>query len=377
MKIGIFGGTFDPIHNDHISLARTAKKELGLDLLYIVPAYVSPLKAVRTSTSPIDRMNMLKLVFNEDDEEISDFEIKKGGQSFTFETVLYFKKLHKKDQLYLIIGGDSLSDFDKWKNPDVITQNAEIVACDRETNYTDFEKESKRFKKNFGKNFIKLTYSGSELSSTKVRMYSSFSLPLEGLVPENVANYIAEKNLYKSNPYFEYLKENLPQDRLIHTANVVVASLKKGQKLGLSYEKIVMASSLHDMAKYIDPDTVDGFKYKGIPRQVVHAYLGAYLMETNFGITDKDVLDAVRYHTTAKAPMTTLGKLIFVADMIEAGRKYDGVDELRKTFYTKSIDEAFVDALKEEISHITAKGYELFTETINAYNYYIKKGGKN
>ena len=374
MKIGIFGGTFDPVHNEHIAMVKTAKQELGLDLVYIVPTYISPLKAIRTSTSPTDRVNMLKLAFNADDEVISDFEIKKGGKSFTFETVLYFKKLHKKDELYLIIGGDNLTDFSEWKNTDVITQNAEIVVVDRDGNYTDIDAEMKSFKRKYGKNFIKLSYQGSELSSTKVRMYSSFALSLEGLVPKEIAEYIDEKNLYKSNPYLEYLKENLPEDRLIHTANVVVASLKRGVKIGLDPEKVFMAAALHDMAKYIDPDTVEGFKYKGIPKQVVHAYLGAYLMENSLSITDKDVLDAVRYHTTAKAPMSRLGKLIFVADMIEMGRKYDGVEYLRKIFYTESIDKAFVEALKEEIAHITGKGYELFTETINAYNYYVKKG---
>ncbi len=374
MKIGIFGGTFDPVHNEHIAMVKTAKQELGLDLVYIVPTYISPLKAIRTSTSPTDRVNMLKLAFNADDEVISDFEIKKGGKSFTFETVLYFKKLHKKDELYLIIGGDNLTDFSAWKNTDVITQNAEIVVVDRDGNYTDIDAEMKSFKRKYGKNFIKLSYQGSHLSSTKVRMYSSFALSLEGLVPKEIAEYINAKNLYKSNPYLEYLKENLPEDRLIHTANVVVASLKRGVKIGLDPEKVFMAAALHDMAKYIDPDTVEGFKYKGIPKQVVHAYLGAYLMENVLDITDKDVIDAVRYHTTAKAPMSRLGKLIFVADMIEMGRKYDGVENLRKIFYTESIDKAFVEALKEEISHITGKGYELFTETINAYNYYVKKG---
>ncbi len=372
MKIGIFGGSFDPVHNEHIGMALSAKSELGLDRLYIVPAKVSPFKKIRRVASPTNRLNMLKLAFVDEDVIISDYEITKSTDSYTFETILHFKKFFPRDQLYFIMGGDNLATFKDWKKPEVIAKNADIVVIERKGEYFSIDEEEKKFKRKFGKNCIKLSYVGDRVSSTKVRIYESLGLPLDDLVPKAVADYIKEHNIYAGNPYLSYLKENLTESRLIHTANVMIAALKKAEKEGISTDKVLLASAMHDIAKYVDPETVEGFVHKGIPKQVVHAYLGAYMLETQLGVTDKDVLDAVRYHTTAKAPMSKLAKLIFTADMIEDGRTYDGVDRLRKIYYTKDLDTAFVECLKEEISHLEQKGYELFGETRNAYEYYIK-----
>ena len=165
----------------------------------------------------------------------------------------------------------------------------------------------------------------------------------------------------------------MTESRLKHTVNVVTAAMTKAKSLKLDEKKVYLAATLHDLAKYQNPDDFPGFVYKGIPKQVVHAFLGAYIIENVLGITDKDVIDAVKYHTTAKAPMSTLQKLIFTADMIEDDRTYDGVEELRKIFYTESLDKAFTECLKEEVKHLQQKGYELFTETQNAYNYYVLK----
>lgn len=357
-------------------MALSAKQELGLDRLYIVPAKVSPFKKTLKVTSPSARLDMLKLAFQDTDAIVSDYELTKQGESYTYETVLQFKKFFPKDTLYLIIGGDSLKSFKDWKNPDVIVKNAEIVVVERSGDYISYETEAKAFKKRFGKNYTKLAHVGGTISATKVRLYATLRLPLDGLVPKSVEEYIYQNGIFEGNPYLSYLQEVMSTDRMVHTANVVVTALKKAQQEGMNTDKVITAAALHDVAKHIDPDTVDGFTYKGIPRQVVHAYLGAHIMETVLGITDKDILDAVRYHTTAKAPMTKLGKLIFSADMVEESRTYDGVERLREIFYTKDLDTAFIECLIEEIQHLEQKGYELFGETRNAYDYYVKNKNK-
>ena len=374
MKIGIFGGTFDPIHNEHINMALSAKEELGLDKLYIVPAYVSPFKSAYDVTQPVHRLNMVNIAFMDyPDVTVSDYEIKAGGASYTYKTVEHFKKLHPKDKLYFIIGGDSLGTFFNWANPEIITKHADIAVVLREGVYIETDKLQKKFKKLFNKDFIKLTYTGASVSSTKIRMTARFCLPLEGLVPKEVEDYIVKYDLYEDSPYIDYLKSVMTESRLKHTVNVVTAAMTKAKSLKLDEKKVYLAATLHDLAKYQNPDDFPGFVYKGIPKQVVHAFLGAYIIENVLGITDKDVIDAVKYHTTAKAPMSTLQKLIFTADMIEDDRTYDGVEELRKIFYTESLDKAFTECLKEEVKHLQQKGYELFTETQNAYNYYVLK----
>ena len=373
MKIGLFGGTFDPVHDEHVKIVTTAIAELNLDKVIVLPAYVSPFKDREDTSSEEDRLNMVRLAFDGIERvEVSDYEIKKAAVSYTSETVTYFKKLYKKDDLYFIMGEDSLKTFRKWNRPDVIVKNAEIVVCGRYGSYVDFDAEQNYFDLHYGKKFIKTDYEGSSVSSTKVRTYSRLNIPLGGMVPEKVGKYIKEKNLYGVNDYAEYLRSVLTEKRLIHTANVVTAALIKGKELKLDSEKVELAATLHDHAKYLDPENYKNFRYKGIPQQVVHAYLGAYLAETELGITDRDVLDAIKYHTTAKAGMTDLQKLIFTADMIEDGRDYDGVERLRELFYTEALDVSFKACLKEECEHLAAKGYELFVETLNAAKYYLK-----
>ena len=133
-----------------------------------------------------------------------------------------------------------------------------------------------------------------------------------------------------------------------------------------------IAATLHDCAKYDDYKAYADFKLpKDVPPPVVHAFLGAFVAEKVLGVTDKEILDAIRYHTSGKAEMSTLSKLIFVADMIEKGRNYVGVEELRAE-YEKDFESCFRQCLKEEVAHLINKKEYIYAETLNAYDYYVK-----
>ena len=130
---------------------------------------------------------------------------------------------------------------------------------------------------------------------------------------------------------------------------------------------------LHDCAKYIDYKSVKGFSPPiDMPEPVIHAFLGAFIAEKVLKIDDEEILDAIKYHTSGKAKMTALSKLIFVADMVEKGRTYEGVETLRKSFIEKDIDTAFNECLSEEFIHLINRGGQIYVETLNAYDYYIK-----
>ena len=132
-------------------------------------------------------------------------------------------------------------------------------------------------------------------------------------------------------------------------------------------------ATLHDCAKYIDYTKVQGFKLPdGVPQPVVHAFLGAFVAENYLGVKDEEILDAIRYHTSGKANMTTLGKLIFVADMVEEGRVYDEVESLRRAYEEKDFEECFKECLKEEVLHLINKKQYIYVETLNAFDYYVK-----
>ncbi len=371
LKVGIFGGTFDPVHIEHINLAKIAIEKLSLDKLIVVPTFLPPHKAIIPASGQ-DRLNMLKLAFNGVERvEISDFELKSEGKSYSYITVEHFKKTLNAD-LYFFVGADMLKDFPTWKYPERIVANCTLVAFGREDYLVDYSKTLSDFKARFNSEFIRLNYEGKDFSSTKIRIYSSLGLPIDNQTDDNVCEYIKENNLYAGDVYTEFVKSVLPEKRLIHTAEVVITAMQKTKELSLDGNKVVLAALLHDCAKYVDYTTVSGFSLPdGMPKPVVHAFLGAYIIERVLGVKDQEVIDAVRYHTSGKADMTTLGKLILVADMIEPNRDYEGVDKLRE-LYKKDFDECFIECIKEETLHLQNKKQDVYFETINAYNYYVK-----
>ncbi len=371
-RVAIFGGTFNPVHIEHISLCKSAITELNLDKLIVMPTFISPHKESATCLSALDRLNMLKLAFEGIKKvEVSDFEILKQGKSYTYQTIEHFYSQETK--LFFIVGGDMLNDFKTWKFPERILDKATLAVFERQSIFTDFVKEQEYFRQNFKSEFVKLSYVGKDFSSTKIRTYAKLSLSLEGLMPQKVEEYIKEKQLYKPDKYEQFIVCNLPQKRLIHTANVVVCALKRARELGLNEEKVRISATLHDCAKYIDYTTEKEFVLpEKVPQPVIHAYLGAFIAQKYLGITDNEILSAIRYHTSGRENMSLLEKLIFVADMVEEGRSYDGVETLRNLYENGDFETCFIECLKEEFVHLINKKQYIYVKTIEAFNYYVK-----
>ena len=159
--------------------------------------------------------------------------------------------------------------------------------------------------------------------------------------------------------------------------------MKKAVDMQVSEKKALIASLFHDCAKYLAlaDEKLSGFRldkaYGEVPESVLHQFTGAYLAEEQFGVTDAETLDAIRYHTSGKEGMSELGKIIFLADMVEEERAFDGVDKLRLLFYEKkgrgALDQCLLEALAQTLEYLRARGAEIYPLTLQAYNYY-KKG---
>lgn len=372
-RIAIFGGSFNPVHSEHINLVNIAIEKLNLDKLFVVPTFISPHKE-NLDASASDRLAMLRLAFMDNEKvEISDFEIQNGGNSYSYITCEHFRKEYPYAEIFFICGGDMLVDFYRWKNPDRILNAVTLASFDREDYFVDYTYQHKYFLEKFNKDFVEIGYKGKKFSSTRIRVYSMLKLPLDNLTDKSVIEYIEKNEVYKSNIYFEYATSVLPTKRLIHTAEVVIKAESKVRELSLSKEKVELSAVLHDVAKYQKVENYPNFTLpKDVPPPVVHSFLGAYIAENVLGIKDEEIIDAIRYHTSGKANMTTLGKLIFVADMVEDTRVYDGVEKLR-SYFEESLDKCFIECLKEEMIHLKNKGQPIYGETLNAYNYYIKE----
>ena len=362
-KIGIFGGTFDPIHKEHISFV-SYLLEQGFDKVIVVPTFIPPHKESKKITPANHRYNMLKKAFTDKRAIVSDYEIKKEGKSYTYLTLEHFSKEYEGADLYFIVGLDMLVDFKTWKNPTRILELANLLVAIRKEEKglekvieETIEKEREYFKKTFNKEFTLLSFLGENISSTKIRLYNKLGLPIDGLTDKKVIEYIKKHNLYTGNKYFNSVKKYLPQKRLYHTAHVLETALKKVKELSLSEMEVETACVLHDIAKYIDPEAVEGFTYPSdMPRSV----------------KSSGIIDAIEYHTTAKPNMTTLAKLVFVADMISEERTFPGVETLRE-YYKGDLDTCFVKCLEAEYFDLKEKGWDIYIDTIDAYDFYVKK----
>ena len=172
MKIAIFGGTFDPPHNEHRSIAEHVLSELKPDRLIVMPAKLPPHKRREGVSRAKDRAEMAKLAFSGlDGVEFSDFEMRQRGPSYTYRTLQYFHKRYPGDELVFVIGSDSLRDFFSWRSPKKIAELATIAVC-RRRGAGSLARAVKTFEKRTGKSPILLDYAGADLSSPSSRCSS-------------------------------------------------------------------------------------------------------------------------------------------------------------------------------------------------------------
>lgn len=198
-KIGIIGGTFNPIHNGHILLALYCKEQIGLDKIIFIPTYTPPHKISDNLASEADRLNMCRIAVKKySNFYVSDIEIKRKGKSYTYETLSELKAVYKSDTLYFVVGADMFLTLDKWKNPDIIFKNAFIAAVPR--NSSDFAQLSdyyKRVLKPLGAKAVILDKPVLTVSSTFIRRNIVFDKNIEPLIDEDVYEYIKQNDLYK------------------------------------------------------------------------------------------------------------------------------------------------------------------------------------
>lgn len=199
MRIGIFGGTFDPPHAGHKKYADEIVKKLSLDKLLVIPTATPPHKGGKNPISSEDRLAMVKILFADDSGvEVSDMEIARGGRSYTYETVTLLREIYPEDELIFILGSDMLLSFHTWKNPDVILSHVKICAVTR-SDEIDTKKLEEYVDSYFPQNkarFITCDFDPIEVSSTQIRNAIRNGEAIEDLIDSRVMEYIKEKELY-------------------------------------------------------------------------------------------------------------------------------------------------------------------------------------
>lgn len=216
-KIGIMGGTFNPIHMGHIQIAQAAYKQFQLDAVWFMPNHIPAYKSDRDLISGEIRLAMVQLAIQEYPYfEVSDFEITREGKTYTYETMELLNQQHPNDDFFFILGADSLYYFDKWVHPEIIVKNAVILAaCRDDKTAEEMELEINRLNEMFGKKAIFLIdcpefRCSSSAIREQVRKLHEYADQKEELteillqqVPAPVFAYIMEHKLY-GVPFFCY-----------------------------------------------------------------------------------------------------------------------------------------------------------------------------
>ncbi|MGN0804955.1 MAG: nicotinate (nicotinamide) nucleotide adenylyltransferase [Candidatus Coproplasma sp.] len=370
MRFAIFGGAFNPVHKEHINLAKSAVKALKLDKIIIMPSAVSPHKSGKLAVNFWQRYEMCRIAFKDIPQaEVSNYELTQGGVSYTYLTCQHFAKLYPSAERYLIVGADMLDSFPKWKNPQIILSEFKLSACARgdKESFSDYKK---KVEKAFNTSVEIIPFVGEKISSTDVRTLASLDEDFSPYVTEDVCKYIKENGLYRLDNLLK-VKSMLTSKRWQHSVRVALMCAGNASRIGLEEKRAVTMSALHDCAKYLNEDSQElkGFEFPcGVPDEVMHQFTGAYVAEHTFGISDELILDAIKYHTTGRENMTDAGILLFLCDMLESGRNFEGIDELRKLF-KMDLHLCFKEALSHQLDYLQSSGKPIDGLTLKAYNY--------
>ena len=368
-RIAVFGGSFHPIHNGHLALAQHAIKALSLDSVLFVVDRIPPHKTLAEGATDQQRVEMLRLaVADEPRFSVETMELYREGKSYTVDTL---NELHRRDpnaEYFFLMGSDMLLSFHTWRSPEQIARLCTLVCTVRTGQSGGEEAAANALRASIDANVILLS-EVSPLSSTEVRNRIRDALPLQGFVPSRVAHFIYKNGCYMPGdllPMYARLKNEILDSRMEHTAYVMQTAIELADRFGVDPKKARLAALLHDCCKYKPIE--DLLRYADttppIPA-ILHAPAGASYAKEVYGVTDEDVLQAIRLHTTGDANMTDLDRVIYLADMIEPSRTFDGVNEIRSAC---SLTDMMRLALQRSICYIKGKGGAVHPATERALN---------
>ena len=395
MRIGIYGGTFDPPHNGQIAAAKAAMERLSLDKLLLIPTFIPPHKALPAgAASPRKRYDMAVLATAAlgKKAEVLDMELERGGPSYTWETLRLLRSRYPEDELWLLMGSDMFLTLQDWREPRQVMALARIGAFSRmESGEADaFARQKAFLEREYGADVTVIPNPQAvELSSTEVRQALAQGGG-EALLPPAVYGYVLREKLYGTHKTLMGLTPDelrpialscLKPKRMPHVLGTEQEAVRLVRRYGGDETQARIAALLHDCTKKLDMAEqlalcaaydipLDELEQRAL--KLLHSKTGAAVARRVFGVEDA-VYDAIWYHTTGKPDMTRLEKIIYLADYIEPSRDFPGVEELRKAVY-EDLDHGLLLGLTMTIQEMEEMGNPVHHLTRDARDYLLKRG---
>ena len=395
MRIGIYGGSFNPPHLGHLAAARAAAEALKLDKLVFIPAGDPPHKALAPhSPTPDQRLELTRIAADQlllpEVTEVWDVELRREGKSYTADTLEQAAQRWPGDEFWLLMGTDMFFTLHQWYDPSAILARAGICAFDRSEQDSEagFAGQTR---------FLEETFPGAKIATVRIPdLVDISSTTLRELLakgkgreflPEAVYGYILREKLYGTDADLKHL----PLDdlrcvsysmvfakRLAHIRGCEEEAARLAGRWGADGERMRRAAILHDCTKYLSLEehlaVCDRYGVALDPLEratdkLLHAKSGAAIAKYVFG--QEDIYDAILYHTTARAGMSLEEKILYVADYMEPNRDFPEVEELRRLAYT-DLDKAVGMGALLSMREMTQRDKELHHDTQGAYECYGK-----
>ncbi len=383
-RIGIYGGTFNPPHIGHVQAAMQAVSALRLDKLYVIPDRIAPHKVIPSgSPTPQQRLEMVRTAFRDCPEiQVSDIELNREGISYSYETILQLKRQYPDSELVLLMGTDMFLSFPTWRNPEVILENAALGVFYRGEKGEAAAIEARKAEmEQLGHKIYLVKNAVVNISSTQMRRLLAFRCAGE-LLPEGVLDYVRAYRLYDTRAPWKNLSMDeleavviglLNPNRVAHVLGCRDTAVELAKHWGADVTDAARAGILHDITKAIDGPLqltlcqAYGKILSDFSRRypkTLHALTGSLVAERIFG-ENKAVVSAIEWHTTGRANMTLLEKIVYIADYIEPNRTIPGVDRLRQLAFM-DLDAALKLGLEMTLEHLNRQGAEVSPESREA-----------
>ncbi|MDR1132148.1 MAG: nicotinate (nicotinamide) nucleotide adenylyltransferase [Oscillospiraceae bacterium] len=369
MRIAVFGGSFNPPHNGHVRAALTATAALAAGRLIVIPAANPPHKAQAADTPPAeDRLTLTRLAFSGlENVEVSDIELRRGGLSYTVDTVSALKARYPGDELVLLAGTDMLATLEDWRDFRAILADAAFAAFPRrQGEEARIDSLAAHFSNAYGAGVYRIALVPEALTSTELRSLLK-SRAGNNFLSAAVYNEIIRKRYYGAQPNLDWLRERagayLDEKRVPHVAGCEREAVRLARRWGADPGLAAEAGILHDITKKLKgPEQLILCEEYGIIADVdekanyklLHAKTGAAFARSHFGVGD-EVYSAIFWHTTGRADMSLLDKIIYIADYIEPTRDFAGLDKLRALAYS-DLDAALIQGLEMSIADLESRG---------------------
>jgi nicotinate-nucleotide adenylyltransferase len=395
VRLAILGGSFNPVHRGHLFLVNTVLSTQKYDRVVMIPAYRSPFKPASQDmeTGANDRLQMLAASVSGDYRiAIDDCEIRREGISYTINTLEDIKTRYMPEgKPALIIGDDLAGEFLKWKQSEKILKAADIIIARR----LDAALREIRFPHTFINNDV------MNISSQMIRQRIKEGGDWRSLVPAGAISVIEDRRLYgltavnqkqtsesqdsgslppdaAGNPTMKIIlrieeeaRETLSVERFLHSRNTALLAYDLCRRFGLDPVLGYLAGIAHDLAKQTDNKQIlklvksDGMEITRLEEDrpnLLHGRAAAVLLRERFCINNKDVLEAVAFHTSGSGDMGPLAKIIYIADKAEVSRNIEPA--LRKMCNNDDLDTILFAVLEKMIIKLQSKKLDLSEGTL-------------